>query len=210
MASFPERHDDELRRWVAERVGDFEWRAIERPGARAAAVAITLVPDEEGRGCFLLTRRGTHLRTHRGQWALPGGKLEKGEGPVEAALRELREELGLALDPSTVLGRLDDFATRSGFVITPLVAWCEDFRELTPDQHEVSAVYRVPLADLDREDVPILTEIPESRRPVLSMPILGGKVHAPTAVFIYQLLEVALRGRGTRVSHYEQPLFAWR
>jgi hypothetical protein len=68
----------------------------------------------------------------------------------------------------------------------------------------------VPLADLDRPDVPILSTIPESDRPVLSMPILGGRVHAPTAAFIYQLLEVGLHGRETRVAHFEQPVFAWR
>ena len=76
--------------------------------------------------------------------------------------------------------------------------------------NEVARAYRVPLADLDRPDAPVLTRIPESDRPVLSMPILGGLVHAPTAAILYQLLEVALRGRTTRVSHYEQPVFAWK
>jgi 8-oxo-dGTP pyrophosphatase MutT (NUDIX family) len=210
MPLFPSQHGDDLRAWVAEHVADFEWRAIEKPSARSAAVAITLVPDEAGRACFVLTRRGSRLKSHRGQWALPGGKLEQGEEPAEAALRELEEEVGLSLEPGEVLGRLDDFATRSGFVITPLVAWCDDYRELDPDPHEVAAIFRVPLAELDREDVPILTRIPESEQPVLSMPILGGRVHAPTAVFIYQMLEVCLRGRTTRVAHFEQPVFAWR
>ena len=210
MADFPSVHGDELRRWVTERVERFEWQPIEEAEARLAAVAVTLLPDADGRACFLLTRRGTKLRRHRGQWALPGGRLDPGENVRQAALRELSEEVGLDLDEASIVGRLDDFATRSGFVISPLVVWCSRYVELTADPHEVAAMYRVPLADLDRPDVPVLTKIPESDRPVLSMPIRGGLVHAPTAAFIYQLLEVALRGNDTRVAHFEQPVFAWR
>jgi 8-oxo-dGTP pyrophosphatase MutT (NUDIX family) len=210
MASYPVEHDATLREWVAARLGRFQWTSIEREGTRRAAVAMTLAPDSEQRGCFLLTRRSAKLNTHGGQWALPGGRMDDGETPEQTALRELDEELGLSLDAASVLGRLDDFATRSGFVISPVVVWCEDFRELRPDPREVAHAYRVPLADLDRPDVPILHSIPESDQPVLSLPLLGGRVHAPTAAFIYQLLEVGLHGRDTRVAHFEQPVFAWR
>lgn len=210
MPAYPIEHDDVLRAWVEARVRRFEWRAIESPGSRRAAVAVTLAPDRELRSCFLLTRRAMKLSNHGGQWALPGGRMEEGESAADAARRELDEELGLELDAAAIVGRLDDFETRSGFVISPVVLWCEDYRELTPDPREVARAFRVPIADLDRPDVPILSRIPESDRPVLSMPILGGKVHAPTAAFIYQLLEVALHGRATRVAHYEQPVFAWR
>ncbi len=209
MATFPIEHGEALREWAIQSLADFQERAIEDEEARHAAVAVTLTPNREGAGCFLLTRRAPRLNRHGGQWALPGGKLDAGETPEQAALRELEEELGVALGPETVLGRLDDFATRSGFIITPVVAWCPEFRELQPDPIEVAHAYRVPLADLDRPDVPVLSSIPESDRPVLSMPILGGLVHAPTAAIIYQLLEVVLRRRHTRVAHFEQPVFAW-
>lgn len=210
MASYPIEHDSTLRQWVETRLDGFPWTAIENLDARRAAVAVTLAPDEQGRACFLLTRRSAKLSNHGGQWALPGGRMDEGESAPQTALRELEEELGLSLDATTVLGRLDDFASRSGFVITPVVAWCADFRELRPDPREVAHVYRVPIEDLDRPDVPIVTTIPESDRPVLSLPLLGGRVHAPTAAFLYQLLEVGLRGRETRVAHFEQPVFAWR
>ncbi|MEE2778839.1 MAG: CoA pyrophosphatase [Acidobacteriota bacterium] len=210
MPPFPSEHGDSLRRWVSERVEAFEWRRIDDPEARQAAVAVTLLPDEAGRGCFLLTRRGSGLRRHRGQWALPGGRLDEGETREEAALRELDEEVGLSLQPQSILGRLDDFATRSGWVIAPIVVWCEDYVDLVADPGEVAAMYRIPLEDIERPDLPILTDIPESDRPVLSVPIRGGRVHAPTAAFIYQFLEVALRGNDTRVADYEQPVFAWR
>jgi 8-oxo-dGTP pyrophosphatase MutT (NUDIX family) len=210
MAAYPIEHDAVLRAWVASRLERFAFTEIERGEARRAAVAVTLAPDREGRACFLLTRRSAKLNRHGGQWALPGGRLDEGESAQEAALRELDEELGLTLDAGALLGRLDDFSTRSGFVITPVVLWCDDYRELRPDPREVAHAYRVPIADLDRPDLPILSAIPESDRPVLSLPILGGRVHAPTAAFIYQLLEVGLHGRDTRVAHFEQPVFAWR
>jgi len=177
---------------------------------RPAAVALALVPDEEGRACFLITRRASGLRAHGGQWALPGGRLDAGETAEEAALRELHEELGLSLAETHVIGLLDDYPTRSGYVITPVIAWAGAHPELVPNPEEVAEVYRVPLAELERPDVPRLRSIPESDRPVISVPLLGTHIHAPTAAILFQLREVALRGLDTRVAHYEQPVFAWR
>ena len=68
----------------------------------------------------------------------------------------------------------------------------------------------MPLAELERPDVPRLRQIPESERPVISVPLLGTHIHAPTAAILFQLREVALHGRATRVAHFEQPVFAWR
>jgi 8-oxo-dGTP pyrophosphatase MutT (NUDIX family) len=183
--------------------------ALDLEGRRAAAVALALVADDEGHACFLLTRRAARLRAHAGQWALPGGRLEPGEAPGDAALRELAEEVGLVRSPDAVLGFLDDYATRSGFVITPVVVWGGDGAELTPDPAEVAAVYRVRLAVLEDPRVPQLRRIPESDRPVISIPMVDSDVHAPTAAIVYQLREVALHGRATRVAHFEQPVFAW-
>ncbi len=179
-------------------------------GRRAAAVAVVLVSDADGNGCFLLTRRAARLRRHAGQWALPGGRLEDGETAAVGALRELAEEVGLAPGADAVLGLLDDYGTRSGFVITPVVMWGSADAELVPDPDEVAAVYRVPLAVLDDPTVPRLKRIPESDQPVISIAMVGTHVHAPTAAIVYQLREVALHGRATRVVHFEQPVFTWR
>jgi 8-oxo-dGTP pyrophosphatase MutT (NUDIX family) len=179
-------------------------------GRRPAAVAIALLPDADARPCFVLTRRAGGLRRHAGQWALPGGRLDGDETPEQGALRECEEEVGLALPPSAVLGRLDDYVTRSGFVITPIVVWSHARKALRPDPREVAEIHLVPLAELEQPGVPHLRRIPESERPVISIPLLGTHIHAPTAAILFQLREVALWGRTTRVDHYEQPLFAWK
>ena len=188
----------------------FDRRPVALDGRKAAAVAVVLLPDGEGRGCFLLTKRAPTLRAHTGQWALPGGRLDSGETPEGAALRELYEEVGLKLGAGTALGLLDDYPTRSGFVITPVVFWADDPGALAPNPAEVARVHLVPLEDLDGPDVPRFVSIPESDRPVIQLPILGSLIHAPTAAVIYQMREVVAHGRPTRVYHLEQPVWAWR
>jgi 8-oxo-dGTP pyrophosphatase MutT (NUDIX family) len=199
-----------LRERLRANLAAFDREAVAGLGLRRAAVALALLADEAGRACFVLTRRAAGLRSHGGQWALPGGSQDPGESAEAAALRELSEEVGLELDRGAVLGLLDDYATRSGYAITPVVVWAPGARELRPNPAEVDAVYRVPLAELERPDVPRLRRIPESERPVISVPLLGTHIHAPTAAFLYQLREVGVFGRATRVSRYEQPVFAWR
>ena len=204
------RFDAALRARAAGHLAGFERRAAALEGRRAAAVAIVLLPDDDGRACFLLTRRAATLRPHARQWALPGGRLEAGESPAAAALRELDEEVGLRLGADAVLGVLDDYPTRSGFVITPVVMWSTGRAALVPNPDEVARVYLVPVEHLDRPEVPILITIPESERPVIQVPILESRIHAPTAAVLYQLREVVLHGRATRVDHFEQPVWAWR
>jgi 8-oxo-dGTP pyrophosphatase MutT (NUDIX family) len=204
--------DDGLRSRMLANLERFERKPHRDESLTHAAVTLLVTADEAGDACFVITRRAARMKDHPGQWALPGGRLEPGESATDAALRETGEEVGLQVEPSSVLGLLDDYPTRSGFVITPVVVWGGAEAILRPDPEEVAAVYRVPLLALEAPQVPRLRQIPESDRPVISVPIemLDADIHAPTAAILYQLREVALRGASTRVAHYEQPVFAWR
>ncbi len=204
---------DGLRRDITANFAAFERRGIDDDTLRQAAVAIVIVEGEDGgEASVLLTKRPRTLRRHGGQYALPGGRLDEGETPVQAALREMAEELGVTLDPGDILGTLDDCPTRSGFRITPIVVWGADAVDLVPDPVEVARVFQVPFTELDSPEIPHLEVTPESEHPVLSAPLatLGHHLFAPTAAILYQFREVALRGEPTRVAHYDQPTFAWK
>jgi 8-oxo-dGTP pyrophosphatase MutT (NUDIX family) len=192
---------------AAARLAAFPRVAADRPDLKQAAVAVC-VTEYAGAPALVLTRRAARLRGHAGQWALPGGRRDPGETAVAAALREMDEEVGLALGTGSVLGLLDDYVTRSGFVMTPVVCWAGDVGELIGAEDEVAAVHQVPLADLDVE--PRFISIPESEAPVIQLPLFDRYVHAPTAAVIHQFCRIACRGEVQRVSHYEQPVFAWR
>ena len=193
-------------------------------GKRAAAVAITIVhvarqPDvydipfaagSEENAAVLITRRSLSLKKHAGQWALPGGRIEAGETPEETALREMAEEVGLELGRDRVIGRLDDYTTRSGFTIKPVVVWGGRVNGLQANPAEVQSIHRIPLAELLRNDAPILKNIPESEHPILLMPVGTSYIAAPTAAILYQFREVCLLGKQTRVAHFDQPYFAWK
>jgi len=197
---------------------------LQHEGRRHAAVAFTLIAGSVAAGIgniphdatsqedasFILTTRASTLSSHAGQRAFPGGRLDPGENAQQAALRELAEEVGLELDGDSILGRLDDYATRSGFVITPIVVWAEKDAELVANPGEVDQIHRVPLRELLRKDAPLLDSIEESRHPVLRMPLGDDWFAAPSAAIAYQFREVALLGRATRVAHFEQPRFAWQ
>lgn len=168
------------------------------------------VAGTAGGPAVLLTRRAASLRAHGGQWALPGGRVETGEDPVAAALRELDEELGLRLGEDAVVGALDDYATRSGYVITPFVVWGPADPVLEPNEAEVRSVHRVSLRELCRADSPRFVRIPESDRPIVQVPIGGDLIHAPTGAVLLQFRWVALEGGSQRVAGYDQPVFAWK
>jgi 8-oxo-dGTP pyrophosphatase MutT (NUDIX family) len=164
-----------------------------------------------GGAAFVLCRRPSRLRAHPGQWALPGGRLDPGESAIEAAQRETWEELGVDAANVEVLGLLDDYPTRSGFVITPVVLWARADLELHPNAAEVAHAYRIGLAELCRDDSPRFVAIPESDRPVVQVPLGRDLIHAPTGAVLLQFRCVALDGHpGTRVDELEQPVFAWR
>jgi 8-oxo-dGTP pyrophosphatase MutT (NUDIX family) len=202
--------DDTLRARITANLAAHERSTEPDDALRPAAVAMTIVSNEKGEASFVITRRAASLRDHSGQWALPGGRIDEGEGPAAAALRELDEEVALQCGPDRVLGLLDDYPTRSGFRITPVVVWGGTGVVLTPNPKEVAEVHRVPIAGLDAPGIPKLFDLEVSDRPVLSVRILGQDIFAPTAAVIYQFREVAIHGRDTRVSRYDQPPFAWR
>jgi len=168
------------------------------------------VDGTAGGAALLLTRRGANLSAHARQWAFPGGRIDRGETPFEAALREMHEEVGLLLDESHLLGRLDDYTTRSGYVMSPFVFWIEDDHEPVGNPAEVASVHRIAFDELARPDSPRFVEIPESNRPVVQMPIGGDLIHAPTGAIMYQFRAVGLDGRSVRVDELEQPVFAWK
>lgn len=216
--------DEELKERIRARLASFDVLRADPSAHRRAAVAVPVI--EEGTGAqykgiaspsgwsraaaLLLTRRPHTLRDHAGQWALPGGSIDGGETAEEAALRELREEVGLDLASDAVLGHLDDYATRSGFVITPIVVWAGRADALVPNAEEVSSIHRIPVQELMREDAPLLDAGEDPARPVMRMPVGDGWIAAPTAAILYQFRELCIAGRATRVAHFDQPRFAWR
>jgi 8-oxo-dGTP pyrophosphatase MutT (NUDIX family) len=216
--------DDSLKERIRRHLALLDLRRAEPGAHRAAAVAVAVT--EEGDGCridgiarpaawspeaaLILTRRAASLRNHPGQWALPGGRMDDGETAEQAALRELAEEVALELPPQAVLGRLDDYATRSGFVITPVVVWAGPARALVPHAPEVETIHRIPIAELMRADAPLLDRIADSEHPVLRMPVGTSWIAAPTAAVLYQFRELCIAGRPTRVAHFDQPPFARR
>jgi len=166
--------------------------------------------DVAGGASFVLCRRTAGLNRHASQWALPGGRLDAGESVVDAALRETDEEIGVGLGHDSVLGLLDDYPTRSGYIITPVVVWGGTGVDIVAHPDEVLAAYRIGLHQLTRSDSPRFVTIPESDRPVVQVPLGGDLIHAPTGALLVQFRWVALDGRvNERVHDFEQPVFAW-
>ena len=116
--------------------------------ARPAAVLVPLVNREEGL-TVLLTQRSANLPDHPGQISFPGGRIEPEDADADAAaLREANEEIGLPGPRVTLLGRLADYETVTGYRVTPVVGWVEPPFPVVPDPVEVADVFEVPLAFL--------------------------------------------------------------
>jgi len=214
--------DPSLRARIDTHLRAFSPHAASPSSHQRAAVAVAVTHEGMGalvdglpvparwstRAALILTRRALTLGNHAGQWALPGGRIDAGESAEQAALRELAEEVGLVLEPDAVVGRLDDFVSRSGFAITPVVVWAGAAPVLAPNPGEVDSVHRIAVTEFMRTDAPMLDAIADSEHPVLRMPIGHNWIAAPTAAILYQFREVCIAGRATRVAHFEQPLFA--
>ncbi len=210
-----------FREIIEANLDNFTKSHLDPGNLRRAAVALTIV-DYRGEGglyglgaaapssaALILTRRADSLKNHAGQWAFPGGSIDPGESPEQTAFRELEEEVGLSLQENRFLGCLDDFITRSGFHITPVVIWGGTAQQLYKNEQEVASIHRIPCKELFRPEAPILEGGEESGKPVLFMPVGDTFIATPTAAMLYQFREVALARRATRVAHYEQPFFAW-
>ena len=211
MAAIDFPYTADIRRRFTGHLNTFERRAHSGGGLKHAAVSMTLVDDGTGQTAFVLTRRAPRLSSHAGQKALPGGRVDPGETPKQAGLRELAEEINLHLKEDAVMGLLDDYPTRSGYVITPMVVWAGTDVKIFPNPDEVAEIMLIRLTDLIRPDSPEFETIPESNRPVLKVRFGNDNAHAPTAAIIHQFYEIVMRGRkNIRVDHMEQALFAWK
>ncbi len=167
MANRNLQFDEALRSSIRENLKDFTVHPDSQVGMRRAAVAVTVVnvgntlsiydnySQEQSSAALVLTRRSSNLKNHAGQWAFPGGSMDPGETAEQSALRELEEEVGAKLGGESVLGRLDDFTTRSGFTITPVVIWGGLDLKLDPNLDEVESIHRIPLGEFMRGDAPL-------------------------------------------------------
>jgi 8-oxo-dGTP pyrophosphatase MutT (NUDIX family) len=208
----PYSHGTELRQRISENLLAFERErqstAIE--GLKPAAVVLAVAGQDDGTGALLITRRSYNLRTHKGQWALPGGRLDDGEDVATAALRELQEEINLTPPAQNILGLLDDYPTRSGYLMTPIVVWIDDLRQMAANPDEVASIHQIPLKELSRPDSPQFIRKGPDKDIIIRMLFNDARIHAPTAAVLYQFREVAVEGNAIRVSQYAPPGWAQR
>jgi 8-oxo-dGTP pyrophosphatase MutT (NUDIX family) len=169
-------------------------------GRRHAAVAVTVLDASTTPRVLVLKRakRGTNA----GQWALPGGRLDPGETPEQAALREAEEEVGLT--GAEVAGLLDDFVTDSGFVITPVVVLAPEPAPLRRNPDEVQSLHPVALARLLDDDVLHWVDGADGARLLQLRLRHDMRVHPPTGAILWQFREAVL-GRHARVAGFAQP-----
>jgi 8-oxo-dGTP pyrophosphatase MutT (NUDIX family) len=195
----------DIRATIQQNLSRFSRREA-APAQSPAAVAIVILLDA-GVPTVPIFQRPLNMRRHAGQMALPGGRLHEGEDVEECALRELAEEVGITIGPAEVLGRLDDFDTRSGFTITPVVVWSGAApATLHASQDEVARLFLVPASELRQAVASADLSAPDQ----FSLKFREVEVFAPTAAILYQFSEVALDGRSVRVADFYQPPWTHR
>lgn len=175
--------------WVPE-AGDATLQQRENP--RHAAVLVPLVLRDEGL-TILLTRRTDHLTHHPGQISFPGGRTEESDlSPVDTALRETEEEVGLARSHVDIIGSLPDYYTGTGYLVRPVVGLIAPPFELRPDPSEVAEIFEVPLAFLmdGANHQRLSAELPSGRRSFYAMPYQRFYIWGATAGMLRNLFHL--------------------
>ncbi|NGO54664.1 NUDIX hydrolase [Allomesorhizobium camelthorni] len=187
------------------------WKSSHSEKLKQAAVGIILVAADDGSNetSFLLTLRYAKMRSHAGQYALPGGRIDQGENAVDTVIRECMEEIGLKLSADQVLGILDLYATQSGYAITPVVFAATREPNFFLNPNEVEQVFRIKLSDLSGERSAQFFSQEEGGPLLIRFPIFDHHIHAPTAAILYQFVEV-VAGRYQQVDNLAAPDFATR
>ena len=182
-----------------------EFRPAERPVLRDAAVLIPIVERAEGE-TVLLTRRSDSLHSHSGQVAFPGGRFDPGEGPVEAALREAWEEVGLDAACVEPLGLSHRYETVTGYIVTPVVAWVRPGFELKLNADEVAEAFETPFAFLmdEANHIRAFYERNGRKRWFYRVPWQGQDIWGATAGMI-RALRARLNGQGAEAEEIGTP-----
>lgn len=204
------RFTSDLRDRITGHLAGFDPVRLDAPGRKQASVALTIAPhqDDPDLASLLLTKRVSKLNRHAGQWALPGGRVDEGETSLGGALREMQEEINLSLTGDALLGRLDDYETQSGYLISPYVFWAEDISAMTPSPDEVAFIHHIPLTDFDHDNLVELVPLDNKPHPLLRVHLGEIRIHAPTAAFLLQFWDRAVHGKEHKVQHYSQPDWA--
>lgn len=165
------------------------------PPLKPAAVLVPFI-DRLGEFTILFTQRTAHLAHHAGQVSFPGGHIEPDDGgPSDTALRETEEEIGLDRQHVSIIGHLDTYVTRTGFIVTPIVGIVTPPFDLQPDPHEVAEVFEVPLQHfLDPSNHQRCSaEFEGVTRYFYVMPYQGFRIWGATAGMLINLYDILTR-----------------
>jgi 8-oxo-dGTP pyrophosphatase MutT (NUDIX family) len=171
------------------------------------AAVLAILFEEDGEARLIFTRRSSTLRAHRGEVSFPGGRLDSGESPVAAALREANEEVALSPDLVTVAGWIHPVLTMvSGSLIMPVVATVPSRPHLVASPSEVERVFDVALGDLadpdifheERWGIPdrVIPGSPDNTFAVWFFEVAGEMIWGATARMIHELLSIVLMAEG--------------